>query len=150
FALCDFVSTNVNMKRAILLMVVGLLVGAGAAVYFLGAPRAKPMPGVAVGPPNPNPDNSATVTVASERKLFDPLLGTVFKQLGPPQLKLAQGTAEPPYRPAVFQAACTNVVMLAAEDGEVKTRVRFTGGKITAPVAFSGSYNMMGNCMQFK
>jgi len=28
--------------------------------------------------------------------------------------------------------------------------VRFAGGKITAPLAFSGSYNLLGNCMQFK
>jgi len=28
--------------------------------------------------------------------------------------------------------------------------VRFTGGKIVAPLAFSGSYNLMSQCFQFK
>jgi len=32
----------------------------------------------------------------------------------------------------------------------MKTDVQFAEGKISAPLAFSGSYNFMGTCMQFK
>ena len=32
----------------------------------------------------------------------------------------------------------------------MKTEVQFANGKIAAPLAFSGSYNLLGNCMQFK
>ncbi len=53
-------------------------------------------------------------------------------------------------QPAVFQSACTNSVTLAAEGNNVKTRVQFAGGKISAPLVFSGSYNLLGNCTQFK
>jgi hypothetical protein len=36
------------------------------------------------------------------------------------------------------------------ESNNVKTRVQFASGRITLPLAFSGSYNALGNCMQFK
>ena len=42
------------------------------------------------------------------------------------------------------------MVVLNAEGGSVKTSVRFTGGKITAPLAFTGSYSVLGKCIQFK
>jgi hypothetical protein len=138
------------MKRNILVLIIGLVLGAVGAVYFLGAPRAKPLPGVPVGPPDPNQADSARVTVSVDEKFFDPLLGMVFRQLGPPQLRLSQSSLDQPLRAAVFQSSCNNVVMLSLEDGDVKTRVRFTGGKITAPVAFTGSYSVLGTCMQFK
>ena len=51
---------------------------------------------------------------------------------------------------ASFLQPCTNTVTLAQEGSNVKTQVQFAGGKISAPLAFSGSYNLMGNCMQFK
>jgi len=41
-------------------------------------------------------------------------------------------------------------VVLNSESGDVKTGVRFTGGKIVAPLAFSGSYNLLAQCVQFK
>jgi hypothetical protein len=51
---------------------------------------------------------------------------------------------------AAFQGGCGNGVTLAPEAGDVKTQVEFTGGKILAPLVFSGSYGLLGNCMQFK
>ena len=40
--------------------------------------------------------------------------------------------------------------MLNSEGGNVKTGVRFTGGKIVAPLAFAGSYSVLAQCVQFK
>ena len=85
-----------------------------------------------------------------DEKFFDSLLGTIFNQLGPPQLKLSQSEPQGLIRPASFQGSCSNVVILNAQDGNVKTGVRFTGGKIVAPLAFSGSYNVLTSCVQFK
>jgi hypothetical protein len=39
---------------------------------------------------------------------------------------------------------------LNQQSGDVKTSVRFAGGKIVAPLAFTGSYNALGKCVQFK
>lgn len=119
-------------------------------MYFLGAPRSRSLPGVPVGPPDRSQETSGTVTVTIDEKFFDSLLGTIFQKLGPPQLKLAQNYSEPAVQPAAFQSSCADVIVLNPEAGNVKTGVRFTGGKITAPLAFSGSYNIIGRCVQFK
>ena len=138
------------MKRLILGVVVGLLIGGLAVLYFLGRPRPGSLPGNALRPPDAASSNSANVSVAIDEKFFDSLMVTIFQQLGSPQLKLAQLQAQTPFQPALFQAGCNNVVVLNQESGNVKTGVRFTGGKIIAPLAFTGSYSLMSKCIQFK
>jgi hypothetical protein len=139
--------------RYILLLVLGLVIGAAAAVFFLGVPSAKVIPGARVQAPPAGGDPPGTVVVSISDSFFDKLLGTVFRDLGPPTFNLA-GTGDRPgfsnIRRAVFQAACANNVTLAAEGNNTKTQVQFAGGKISAPLVFSGQYNVLGNCTQFK
>ncbi|HYX29373.1 MAG TPA: hypothetical protein VE863_12485 [Pyrinomonadaceae bacterium] len=138
------------MKKAIALLIVGLLVGVLGTIFFLGSPRIRGRAGTPLKPPDRNNDSSATVTVAIDEKFFDSLLGTIFNKLGPPQLKLSQNQSQTFFQPAVFQGDCNNTVVVNSESGDVKTSVRFTGGKIIAPLAFSGSYNVLTQCIQFK
>jgi hypothetical protein len=142
------------MTRNILILIGGLLLGAVATAYFLGAPKGKGLPGTPVGPPDPNASASGTVSVTVDEKFFDALLGTIFTQLGPPQLKLSQNGNQPagqlPLQPVAFQSSCNDVLVLNPQGNNVKTGVRFTGGKITAPLAFSGSYSVLTRCVQFK
>ena len=138
------------MKKSILMLVAGLLLGGVATAYFLGSPRSRTLPGIPLKPPDQSGDTSGTVSVSIDEKFFDSLLGTIFSQLGPPQLKLSQIEPQSLIRPASFQGSCNSVVILNAESGNVKTGVRFTGGRIVAPLAFSGSYNLLTGCVQFK
>jgi hypothetical protein len=138
------------MKKAILVLLVGLMVGMLGTIYFLGSPRKSALPGTPLKPPDSSSDNSGTVTVSIDEKFFDSLLGTIFTKLGPPQLKLSQNQSSSLIQPAAFQGGCNSVVVLNSESGDVKTGVRFTGGKIVAPLAFSGSYNLLAQCVQFK
>jgi hypothetical protein len=138
------------MTRNILILIGGLLLGAMATAYFLGAPRTSTLPGVPLRPPDGRGDTSGTVAVTVDEKFFDSLLGTIFRQLGPPQLKLSQNQDQTPIRAAAFQNSCSDVLVLNPEGGNVKTGVRFTGGKITAPLAFNGSYSVLTQCVQFK
>jgi hypothetical protein len=143
------------MIRNLLILIGGLLIGAIATAYFLGAPKGQALPGVPVRPPDPTVETTGTVAVTVDEKFFDSLLGTIFRQLGPPQLKLSQlqnDYQEPtPLRPVAFQSStCSDVLVLNPEGGNVKTGVRFTGGKITAPLAFTGSYSVLTRCVQFK
>ena len=140
------------MTRNLLILIGGLLLGAIATAYFLGAPKGQALPGLPVRPPDANADSSGTVAVTVDEKFFDSLLGTIFRQLGPPQLKLSQNQnqEQAPIRPVAFQNSCSDVLVLNAEGGNVKTGVRFTGGKITAPLAFTGSYSVLTRCVQFK
>src|SRR3979409_667135 len=136
------------MTRNILILIAGLLLGAVATAYFLGAPKGKGLPGTPVGPPDPNGNTTGTVSVTVDEKFFDSLLGTIFTQLGPPQLKLSQNENQLPLQPAAFQnSSCSDVLVLNPQGNNVKTGVRFTGGKITAPLAFSGSYSVLTRCV---
>jgi|SRR5215510_161661 len=138
------------MKKALLMLIGGLLLGAVGTAYFLGSPRSRNLPGTPLKPPDRSEDGSGTVAVTIDEKFFDSLLGTIFTKLGPPQLKLSQAPPQELIRPAVFQGSCNDVVVLNPEAGDVKTGVRFTGGKIIAPLAFSGSYSVLSQCVQFK
>ncbi len=138
------------MKKILLTLVGGLVLGALATAYFLGAPRGRALPGVPLKPPDRNADTSGTVAVTIEEKFFDSLLGTIFDKLGPPQLKLSRLEPQSAIQPASFQASCNDTVVLNPESGNTKTGVRFTGGKIVAPLAFSGSYSILTRCVQFK
>jgi len=138
------------MKKILLTLVGGLVLGALATAYFLGAPRGRALPGVPLKPPDRNADTSGTVAVTIEEKFFDSLLGTIFDKLGPPQLKLSRLEPQSAIQPASFQASCNDTVVLNPESGNTKTRVRFTGGNIVAPLVFSGSYRILTRCVQFK
>ena len=138
------------MKKSILFLLIGLLVGGVGTIFLLGSPRTHRMPGTPLKPPDQSGDTSATVTVTIDEKFFDSLLGTIFNKLGPPQLNLSQGQSQSLIQPVAFQNSCNNVVVLNSEAGDVKTGVRFTGGKIVAPLAFSGSYSVLTQCVQFK
>lgn len=139
--------------RYILLLFFGLLIGAGAAIFFLGVPSAKAIPGARVQPPAAGGDPPATVVISISDSFFEQLLTTIFRDLGAPKFNLSSttpGTESNQIQPAIFQGGCTNSVTLAAEGSNAKTQVQLAGGKISAPLVFSGSYNLLGNCTQFK
>lgn len=134
--------------KYILLLLLGLALGVGTTIFLLGTPRAKAVPGVAVKAPDAAGDPPATVVVSLSNSFFDGLLGTIFNDLGPPAFDL--GTrAEAGFEKAGF-SQCTNTIILAHEGSNTKTHVQFAGGRISAPLAFSGSYNLLGNCTQLK
>jgi hypothetical protein len=136
----------------------GVIIG-GVLVYlfFVGAPRAKPLPGAPVKPPDQGGTPPGTAVVVLDEKFFDAVLGSIFRDMNAPSFPLQltrlnepseRGTAAFSY--AAFQGGCENKVILATEGSGVKTGVRFTGGKVMAPLAFSGSYNVFGSCVNFK
>jgi hypothetical protein len=139
--------------RYLIILLLGLVLGGAAVIFFLGAPRVKSAPGSRVQPPEAGGDPAGTVAVTLNDQFFDELLGTVFRDLGPPSFRLSQvdSQAEPTLtQRATFQDGCPNTVTLVPESSNIKTHVHFAGGKISAPLAFSGSYNLVGNCVQFK
>jgi len=136
--------------RYVLILLIGLLLGVVATAYLLGAARGPSLPGSPVKAPEKAGDTSGTVAVTIDEKFFDALLGTIFQKLGPPQLKLSQANSDSLMQPAAFQNVCSDVLVLNQEGNNVRTSVRFTGGKIAAPLAFSGSYSVLGKCLEFK
>lgn len=139
--------------RYLIILVLGILIGAGAAIFLLGSPRLRSAPGTRVLAPDKSGDPPGTVTVALSNSFVNEILGTVFRDLGPPAFQLNAGNNAPGavgFERVAFQQGCQNSVTLAQEASNVKTQVQFANSKITAPMAFSGSYNLLGNCLQFK
>src|SRR5437016_14542275 len=125
------------MIRNILILVAGLLLGAITTAYFLGAPKGKALPGVPLKPLDATGDTSGRVAVTIEEKFFDSLLGTIFQQLGPPQLKLSQNFGQRPMQPIAFQNSCNSVLALNPAGNTVKNGVRITGCTLTAQPALT-------------
>lgn len=137
--------------KYVLMLIVGILLGGGAAIYFLGVPSAKSAPGQAVRAPDQGGVPPATVVISLEQSFIDGVLATTFSGLGSPTFQLGQN-----YRggferveQALFQDGCTNSITLLPEGSGVKTGVQFRNGNIYVPMAFTGNYNL-GGCIQFK
>ena len=136
--------------RYVVILLLGILLGGGAAIFFLGAPRAQLMQGQEVQPPAQGGNPPGTVVIALEQSFIDAVLATTFSGLGTPTFQLGQNHNGPErIEQALFQGGCTNSITLLPEGSGVKTGVQFRNGSVYAPMAFTGSYNLAG-CMQFK
>jgi hypothetical protein len=136
------------MKYVVVLLV-GILLGGGAAIFFLGAPPARSAPGQAVQAPDKGGNPPATVVIGLEQSFIDEVLAATFNGLGTPTFQLGQTRGEERVEQALFQGGCTNSITLLPEGSGVKTGVQFHNGIVNAPMAFTGSYNLAG-CIQFK
>jgi len=135
--------------RYVVVLVLGVLLGAGVAIYFLGIGPARSAPGVPVRPPD-GQAAPATVVIGLEQSFVDAVLATTFSGLGTPTFQLSQNAGSSGITTAAFQGGCTNSITLLPEGSGVKTGVQFKNGVVLAPLAFTGSYNFSGQCLQFK
>ena len=137
--------------RYVVVLILGILLGGGAAVYFLGTPPAKSAPGQAIKPPDQSGNQPGAVVISLEQSFIDAVLATTFNGLGTPTFQLGQvQNREERIEHALFQGGCTNTITLLPEGSGVKTGVQFRNGSVYAPMAFTGSYSLAGSCMQFK
>ncbi|HEX8707681.1 MAG TPA: hypothetical protein VF723_05420 [Pyrinomonadaceae bacterium] len=141
--------------KYVLTLLGGLILGALLVLFWLGAPKAKALPGEAVKTPEPGGDAAGTALVTLDEQFFDALLGSVFRDIGAPSFpleltKMERGLADGEAEIRLAADNCPDLVVLAPEGSNVKTSVRFADGKITAPLAFTGSYSILGSCVQFK
>lgn len=87
------------------------------------------------------------ITINFSEQFFDALLDAVFNYAAPPEFSLAKAVGPTAKRNAALTnafssaAPCNESVKLLRENSGKRTSVRFRGGRITAPIAFSGNYN---------
>src|ERR1700755_1981382 len=86
----------------------------------------------------------ADISITLNEQFFDAFLETIFKNFKPVDFSLAKNnTREVKFENAAFRkGACDEVIRLEREMDGVRTAVRFRDGKILAPLAFSGSYDV--------
>lgn len=138
--------------RYVGILLLGILLGGGAAMFFMGAPAAKLALGTTIKPPDQGGNPPATIVLGLEQSFIDAVLATTFSGLGTPTFNLsrANGETREQITPALFQGGCSNSITLLAEGSGVKTGVQFQNGTVKAPMAFTGSYGLAGQCLQFK
>ncbi|MDQ3635551.1 MAG: hypothetical protein M3405_13735 [Acidobacteriota bacterium] len=109
---------------------------------------------------------TAEIKISLNEQFFDALLESVFKNLKPPKISLAELEKGENNRNAIFQNAsfpisplstrhspliCDESIRLLRETNGVKTAVRFRQGKIYVPIAFDGNYNPpLVGCIEFQ
>lgn len=83
------------------------------------------------------------VVVVLSEGFLNSLLDAVASQPSPPSFPLSKGGSE--------NKKCAGQVQLLRESGGTRTAVRFVEGRITAPVAFRGSYEApLFGCLNFE
>ena len=137
--------------RYVVVLILGILLGAVGAAYLLGIGPARKAPGVAVKAPDNGQSPPATVEIGLEQSFVDAVLATTF-QVGTPTFHLGQAAPNSggEITTAAFQGGCTNSITLLPEGSGVKTGVQFHNGNVSAPLAFTGSSSLAGQCLQFK
>lgn len=112
------------------------------------------------------PSPAAEVTVTLNEQFFNSLLDVIFTRLKAPSFPLSLTRIEPDKNdlygsrwdaPVLSSHArlqpdgCESVVVLEREMSGVKTAVRFENGRVAAPLAFKGSYNVaLIGCINFQ
>jgi hypothetical protein len=145
--------------RYIILLLVGVIIGAGATYYFfVGAPRVKQMKLGAqkLQAPDAAGDPPGTIVLTFDEKFFDTLLSTIFRDLSPPAFKLGANMNETPGILGVPRfvnaqaGGCTNQINITQEGSGARTSVSLQNGEINAPLAFNGTYSVFGNCIPLR
>lgn len=135
----------------------GLLIG-GALVFYLygGAPRAAKAPGAPIQPPDASGVPPGTAQIVLRQDFFNQVLQTIFRDMNAPAFPLnltGQNNAEDPnvVRYGLLQGGeqCGGKITLLPEGSGVQTGLRFEENRLAAPLAFSGSTSVFGNCINF-
>lgn len=148
------------MSKAIVFIlgaILGLIIGGGLIFYFVnGTPRASKLPGEPIKAVDQSGSPAGTVTLVLNQPFFDTILGTIFRDMNAPAFPLnltrqnTDGeTFRPQYASFALQSECEGKIALKPEGSGVTTGVRLENGKIGAPLAFSGSTSVFGQCVNF-
>src|SRR5215813_2262298 len=109
--------------KYLIVLVLGLVLGAGSTVFLLGIPRPRSAPGAVIQSPSSSGDPPSTVVISVGNGFFETLLQTLFRDLAPPALKLGQSqipNSEAQLQPISFFQGCSNTITLAQEGSNVK------------------------------
>jgi len=148
------------MSKAIVFLlgaILGLIIGGAVVFYsFVGAPRAAQLPGEPIKAPDQNGTPPGTATLVLNQQFFDTILSTIFRDMNAPAFPLNltgknnyAEIAKPQYASFALQGECEGKIALKPEGSGVTTGVRLEGEKISAPLAFSGSTSVFGQCINF-
>jgi hypothetical protein len=139
------------MGKFLIGALLGVIVGGVITFFtFVGVSKAAQAPGVPIKPPDQS-SAPGSAEIVLRQDFFNEVLGTIFRDMQPPAFPLAvsEGAANE-FRFEHAQAGgCDGRIRLLQEGSGVRTGLRLENNAISAPLAFSGSYNSMLGCYQF-
>lgn len=129
--------------------------GAATFYLFVGVPRAAVAPGQPIKAPDADtPAGAAQIVLRQE--FFSEILNTIFREMNAPAFPLGVAENSQPgdaagAQYAVFQnqPVCDGKITLLPDGSGVQTGLRFENNRISALLAFAGSYNSIAGCLQF-
>lgn len=130
----------------ILGIVLGLIVGGAGILYFV-SPRSAAAPvGKPIQPPDANSSNAGTAVLSLNQDFFAPVIQTILHENNAPAfpLSLTGGQSNQP----VNEITCGKIT-LKPEGSGTATAIKLENGQINVPIAFSGSVNALGSCVEF-
>lgn len=133
------------MARLVIGLLIGLVLGGAATFYFfVGVPKAAIAPGIPILPPDPSGPRPGSAQIVLRQEFFNSIVETIFRDMKAPAFPLTANG-----QPAPEGQACRSEITVLREGSGVQTAVRFDNNTLSAPLAFSGSYNSMFGCFQF-
>jgi len=127
------------MGRLVIGLLIGIVLGGALTFYlFVGVPQAVIAPGTPIKPPDPNGVPAGAAQIVLRQQFLNEALGTIFQEMNAPAFPLS--TAE---------ADCEGRITIQPEGSGVQTGVSFDNDRITAPLAFTGSYASPFGCLRF-
>ena len=127
------------MGRLVIGLIIGLLLGGALTFYFfVGVPRAVKAPGTPIQPPDPNGVPGGAAQIVLRQQFLSEALGTIFREMNPPAFPLSDPSAD-----------CEGRITIQQEGSGVQTGVSFDNNRISAPLAFTGSYASPFGCVRF-
>ena len=127
------------MGRLVIGLLIGLVLGGALVFYFfVGVPQAVIAPGTPIQAPDPNGIPAGAAQIVLRQQFFNEVLGTIFQEMNSPAFPLTNGSAD-----------CEGRITIQREGSGVQTTVNFDNNRISAPLAFSGSYASVFGCLRF-
>ncbi len=127
------------MGRLVIGLVIGILLGGALTFYFfVGVPQSVTAPGTPIQAPDPNGVAPGAAQIVLRRQFFNEILGTIFQEMNAPAFPLGSEAAD-----------CDGRITVLKDGSGVQTGVSFENNRITAPLAFTGSYASPFGCLRF-
>jgi hypothetical protein len=146
------------MGKLIAGLVIGLIFGCLLTFFiFGGVPRAGKAPGSPIRPPDPAGSPAGTAQIVLKEEFFNHVLETIFRDMNPPAFPLGLAGNNDGSGPSnassygLIQTGpeCASKITILPNGSGAQTGITFENDRISAPLAFSGSYNSMFGCLQF-
>ena len=127
------------MGRLVIGLLIGLVLGGALTFYFfVGVPRAAQPPGTPILPPDPNGVPGGAAQIVLRQQFLSEALGTIFREMNAPAFPLSDPSTD-----------CEGRITIQQEGSGVQTGVSFDNDRISAPLAFTGSYASPFGCLRF-